>query len=159
MHPKRVFCSPGHHSEWMKKNNPSRKKEVRDKISATLKKIGHKPTIQGGNGKPRPVPEILLHTALGGAWINGYRVNTGTLPRSFEIDIVRLEGKIAIEVDGYSHCSLERQKQDRRKERILKKLGWKVLRFSNQEVLNGLDEVLEKVREFTTYKSQEVRHI
>ena len=45
--------------------------------------------------------------------------------------------KVAVEVDGGSHCSLERKDQDRRKGEWLTGEGWTVLRFSNQEVMAG----------------------
>ena len=47
-------------AERMRKNNPILKEETRVKVSRTLKKIGHKPTIQGGNGRPIPLPQRII---------------------------------------------------------------------------------------------------
>ena len=44
----------------MLKNNPMHKKEVRDKVSKALKRIGHKPIIRGGNGQKMPIPHETL---------------------------------------------------------------------------------------------------
>jgi len=42
---------------------------------------------------------------------------------------------IAIEVDGFSHCTTKRQEQDVKKQTVLKELGWSVYRVSNEEAI------------------------
>jgi len=151
-------------SNRMKKNNPMFKKETRDKMSNTLKYIGHKPRIQGGNGKEMPVSQRVLLVALGKGWYAEHVVLTKGImdsPYNYKIDIANPKKMIAIEVDGRSHCLLKRQEQDRKKEKILKKLGWIVLRFKNEEVMSNLDLVIKNIHATTTtsakvskYKSQ-----
>src|SRR4030042_4465108 len=55
-------------SSRMKKKNPMYDPKIRGKMSSTLRKIGHKPIKQGGNGKEMPVPQKMLMTALGEGW-------------------------------------------------------------------------------------------
>jgi len=75
------------------------------------------------------------------------------------IDIAILSAKLAIEVDGESHTdpkfsqllgkSLEqKQADDKLKDQQLQSLGWKVLRFSNEDVKNRLQEIIKKVSIF-----------
>jgi len=53
---------------------------------------------------------------------------------------------LAIEIDGNSHCLLSRQAQDRKKENFLKSLGWTVLRFTNQQVIEETKMCVEKIK-------------
>ena len=143
-------------SERMKKNNPMRKKETREKVSKTLKKIGHKPIQQGGNGKIMPIPQKILLEALGGGWCAEYSVATllrgkskEKYPTCYKIDIAHPLKKIAIEVDGTSHNSLIRREQDKKKTEFLEQLGWKVLRFKNDQILQSITSVLKDIPHFS----------
>lgn len=132
-------------SERMKKNNPMKNPLVREKVSAKLKAIGHKPKIRGGNGQVT-IPQLLLATALG--WEMEVPVKTlgkEGCPTSYKIDIANPTLKIGIEVDGNSHCSLERQAEDKKKTECLTSLGWNIVRFKNEEVLNNLSGCIDKV--------------
>jgi len=57
------------------------------------------------------------------------------LPNHYKIDVAFPDVKLGVEIDGASHGSLKRKAQDRKKEKALKLLGWKVLRFSNSVVM------------------------
>jgi very-short-patch-repair endonuclease len=48
---------------------------------------------------------------------------------------------LVIEVDGITHESEEAAKRDQQKDRDLEAVGFTVLRFSNWEVLNRIDDV------------------
>lgn len=50
-------------------------------------------------------------------------------------DFVIFSKKVVIEIDGASHETEERKKKDEQKDKDLIKLGYKVLRISNQHVL------------------------
>ncbi|MFZ4596337.1 MAG: endonuclease domain-containing protein [Verrucomicrobiaceae bacterium] len=67
-------------------------------------------------------------------------------PTCYKLDIGNRELMIAVEVDGKSHCSIERQAQDQKKEDLLQSLGWKVLRFTNAEVIRNLNGCVQEVR-------------
>jgi len=53
--------------------------------------------------------------------------------------------KLAIELDGYSHQFDKTRKKDKDKEEYLTKLGIKVLRFTDEQVLNNTDGVLKEI--------------
>lgn len=138
-------------SERMKARNPMRKKETREKVSRTLRRIGHAPAVRGGNGHPSSRAVSLLSTCCSPlGFVPEYAVRTGKktsnkYPTVYKIDLAHPVLKIAIEVDGSSHRALERQKQDRKKERFLTGHGWTVLRFTNQTVLTESGTVLSSI--------------
>ena len=137
-------------SDRMKKNNPMSKPEIREKMRLSLIEIGHSPKKRGGNGRGQTVPQAMLSSALG--WDYEYVIKTGSLkekynaPYHYKIDIANPKFKIAIEVDGNSHGALKRIEQDKRKEAFLKEIGWKVIRFKNQEILDDLKGCIKRVK-------------
>lgn len=124
-------------SESMRARNPMHRLDVRERVSQTLRDIGHQPPVRGGNGRGPTEPQRLLAEALG--WPMEHIVPTGQkgngIPTHFKLDIADPASMVAVEVDGLSHGAVERQKQDARKESFLRGRGWTVLRFSNQEVM------------------------
>jgi hypothetical protein len=132
----------------MKAKNPMRDPEVRAKMSETHKRIGHKPKFQGGNGRGPTEPQQRLAKALG--WPMEIAIRTlkkrgSGYPTSYKVDIADGANMIAIEVDGGSHLSLKGQAMDAKKTELLSSLGWTVLRFSNQEVMERLEECVQTV--------------
>jgi hypothetical protein len=119
-----------------KLKNPMHKLEAREKVSATLLSMGHRPPKQGGNGRGMTKVQAAMMGLLGAGWKAEYaektlKSNTQGYPHHYKIDIANPAMKIAIELDGMSHCALSRQAQDRKKDALLRSLGWKVLRLSN----------------------------
>lgn len=63
---------------------------------------------------------------------------------SYIVDFVCLERMLVVEVDGSQHQEQENYDNDRTKE--LKEMGFRVIRFWNNDVLNRIDSVLEAIR-------------
>ena len=131
-------------SERMKANNPMTRPEIREKVTETLRNIGHRPKVRGGNGAGLTEPQARLMELLATLEpIGEYAVKTGVkrnnnpnhYPTCYKIDIAIPAHMLAIEVDGNSHCALTRQAQDAKKADFLKSAGWNLLRFSNKEVM------------------------
>jgi very-short-patch-repair endonuclease len=59
-------------------------------------------------------------------------------------DFVALSLKLIIEIDGKIH--LKHKKKDEERTRRLEQLGFKIIRFKNEEVENDLERVLEIIR-------------
>ena len=133
----------------MNKNNQMKRPDVREKLSTTLRSMGWKPKIHGGNGTGPTVYQMLLASALG--WDMEVVVPTGHcrdgsgFPTCYKIDIANKNLKIAIEVDGMTHVSLLAQERDKKKEDFLVGKGWKVVRFTNSEVKKNLNNCVKKV--------------
>ncbi len=58
--------------------------------------------------------------------------------------------KVAVEIDGIQHEEENNKDYDKKRTAFLKKKKIKVIRFSNADVLNNLEEVLNKLYEFTS---------
>ena len=55
------------------------------------------------------------------------------------------KAKLIIEIDGSIHNDPSIKKMDEQREKDLKYLGYKIIRFTNQQVLNNLEKVVESI--------------
>ncbi len=62
-------------------------------------------------------------------------------------DFSCFEKKLIIELDGSGHAEPEVVLSDRGKQEFAESLGYKVIRFNNNDVQNNLDGVLERIRQ------------
>lgn len=58
-------------------------------------------------------------------------------------DFVCIENKLIIELDGSQH--LEQQEYDKERTKYLESLGYRVMRFWNNDVMNNLESVLTTI--------------
>jgi very-short-patch-repair endonuclease len=65
----------------------------------------------------------------------------------FVIDFYSPELRLAIEIDGDSHYQDGAAEYDRERQEFLESKGTQVLRFTNQEVYQNMDGVVERIRE------------
>ncbi len=121
--------------------NPMSDPEVRAKTSRRLKAMGHAPSVRGGNGRGMTEPQSMLMAVLGEPWQAEFAVSLGRrtpgYPTNYKLDLAHVEMQVGIEVDGFSHHS--RKALDVKKDEKLGSLGWKVLRFWNQEILDWIN--------------------
>ena len=66
----------------------------------------------------------------------------------FIVDFFCNKLQLAIECDGYSHEILEVWEKDKRKTKILNDLGVRVLRFSDHQIMNDLENVLLAIEDY-----------
>ena len=66
---------------------------------------------------------------------------------NFIVDFVCLSKRLVIEVDGGYHTDDTQQGLDEGRAEELKQLGFEVIRFTNEEVLNNLDKVVHQITE------------
>lgn len=64
---------------------------------------------------------------------------------AFIADFYCHELRLVIEVDGGYHANAEQQKLDASRSKELERLDCRIIRFSNQEVENNMQKVLEKL--------------
>ncbi len=64
----------------------------------------------------------------------------------FILDFYCHEKKLAIEIDGGYHLDEAQQQYDALRTEYLREMGVREIRFSNEEVLMQMDEVLEKMK-------------
>ena len=60
-------------------------------------------------------------------------------------DFSCFEKKLIIELDGSQHSETENKKRDKEKEEFIKKLGYRILRFNNNDVQNNIEGVMEAI--------------
>jgi len=65
----------------------------------------------------------------------------------FILDFYAKEPKLAIELDGSQHFSIENKKKDENRDAYVKTLGVFTLRFTNLEVLQNCDGVLFQIEQ------------
>ena len=63
------------------------------------------------------------------------------------VDFICLEQRLIIEVDGAYHCEPQQQEDDQIRTDILSNMGYKVIRFTNEEVLSNPKAVLKTIKE------------
>lgn len=76
----------------------------------------------------------------------GYKFRRQVVIEPYIVDFVCFEAKLVIELDGGQH-QLE-EKDDRERDDYLKRCGYRVLRFWNNEVIENIVGVLEEIRTY-----------
>ena len=87
----------------------------------------------------------LWKYALSAKQMKGYTFNRQRPIGNYVADFVCKELKIVIELDGISHLFEEVQDKDKEKEDFLSGLGYTVLRFSDEEVLKDMRNVIRVI--------------
>lgn len=62
------------------------------------------------------------------------------------VDFVCRESKLIIEVDGGYHSEPKQEESDAERSERLRALGYRVIRFSNDEILSHLEEVIKMIQ-------------
>ena len=64
---------------------------------------------------------------------------------AYIVDFICFEKMLIIEIDGGQHNASKQQAYDNRRTEYLKKLGYRVLRFWNNDVLTHFDTVMDQI--------------
>jgi very-short-patch-repair endonuclease len=92
--------------------------------------------------------EIRLWQYLSGKQMMGYDFHRQKPLDNYIADFFCHELMLVIEVDGYSHTFEEVVVKDLRKEERLRELGITTLRFTDEEVMQDIDNVLRTLEHF-----------
>jgi len=76
---------------------------------------------------------------------SGYKFRRQHPVDRFIIDFYCAEAKLLIEVDGASHLEPEQQEYDKLRTEYLEELGYKVIRFMNDEVKFNIHSVTNEI--------------
>lgn len=63
-------------------------------------------------------------------------------------DFFAYKAKLIIEIDGAYHEEREQKEDDRIRTCRIESLGYKVIRFRNEEIYNSLNNVLKEIQEY-----------
>ena len=77
--------------------------------------------------------------------IEGFRFRRQRPVGRFIVDFICLDARLIVELDGGQHA--ENVAHDKKRSAFLESLGYRVLRFWNNEVIENMDGVLERLRE------------
>jgi len=97
------------------------------------------------NRKHATQAEAALWEALRGSNL-GEKFRRQHIIGDFIVDFVSLSVKLVIEVDGGYHNDSEQKKADELRTEFLEKAGFKVLRFTNEQVLQDTDKTIEEIK-------------
>jgi len=89
--------------------------------------------------------EKVLWDALKNKRLNGYKFRRQHPILRFIADFYCYEAKLIVEVDGEIHNDLTNKEYDEGRTFELNEYGIKIIRFTNDEVSDNLNEVLNKI--------------
>jgi very-short-patch-repair endonuclease len=75
--------------------------------------------------------------------MGGFKFRRQYIIENFIVDFYCDEMKLVIEIDGDVHGYKNKAEHDKRKEDFLKARGYEVARYTNYEIYNNLENVLE----------------
>ena len=96
------------------------------------------------NRRPMTKAETVLWQELRGGKL-GVHFRRQHVMGTYIADFVSLKNHLVIEVDGEYHLSPEQQLLDAERTKYFERKGYRVIRFTNQEVINDLESVMSKL--------------
>ncbi|MBC8110693.1 MAG: dihydropteroate synthase, partial [Verrucomicrobia bacterium] len=91
--------------------------------------------------------EEVLWNALSGKKLENYKFRRQHIIGSYITDFVCLKEKLVIEIDGLIHQLPENKESDEQRTQWLNSKGFKVIRFTNDEVIGNFEATLDKIKE------------
>ena len=89
--------------------------------------------------------EIFLWSKLKRKQLSGYKFRRQYSINNYVVDFFCPEIKLAIELDGAVHGYESNIRKDKKRQNEIEALGIKVLRFSNCDIFENMDEVLNNI--------------
>jgi 5-methyltetrahydrofolate--homocysteine methyltransferase len=90
--------------------------------------------------------EKMLWNVLSNKGIENYKFRRQHIIGEYIVDFVCLEKRFVIEVDGSVHNELEQIEHDKQRTEWLESKGFKVIRYSNNQVLTDLFNTIESIK-------------
>jgi 5-methyltetrahydrofolate--homocysteine methyltransferase len=98
------------------------------------------------NNRANPTKaESILWELLKGKKLEGYKFRRQHFIGQYICDFVCLSKKLVIEIDGLIHQLPENKEKDEVRTGWLKKMGYEVIRYNNSEIIENIDEVMDKI--------------
>jgi very-short-patch-repair endonuclease len=89
--------------------------------------------------------EVELWARLRRGQLRGHRFRRQYSIGPYCVDFYCVQAKLAIELDGDSHFTPEAKQYDAQRQRYIGALGIRFLRFTNVEIYDNLDGVVEAI--------------
>ncbi len=91
--------------------------------------------------------EALLWDVLSNKKLDNHKFRRQHIVGSYIADFICLKKGLIVEIDGLIHQLPENKASDEERTKWLNEQGYRVVRFTNDEVLSNLDDVLERLKE------------
>ncbi len=91
--------------------------------------------------------ETILWDCLRGKKLEGFKFRRQHIIDQFIVDFVCLKRNLIVELDGKIHFTTDHKISDAERTERLKKLGFEVIRFTNEEVIGNIDATLNNIIE------------
>ena len=75
----------------------------------------------------------------------GYSFKRQHIVGMYIADFICIEARLIIEVDGGYHSQWEQMEVDANRTHVLEQMGFRVIRFSNEEIIGDIDNVLDVI--------------
>ena len=89
--------------------------------------------------------EVILWSHLRRGQLRGHRFRRQYSIGPFCVDFYCVQSKLVIELDGDSHFTPEAKSYDAQRQHYIESFGIRVLRFTNVELYDNLDGVVEAI--------------
>jgi very-short-patch-repair endonuclease len=95
--------------------------------------------------QPQTPAEQKLWARVRDRQLGGFKIRRQHIIDRFIIDFYCADRKLCIEVDGDSHTEPDQIEYDQARTKWLNEEGYRVVRFTNREVFNQIEAVLESI--------------
>jgi very-short-patch-repair endonuclease len=97
-----------------------------------------------------PKAEVLLWTRLKSKQLHGIKFRRQHSIGPYVLDFYCSTLKLAIEIDGDTHAGEQEAEKDRKRQRYIESFGIRFVRFTNFQVIENIESVLEEIVRHTS---------
>lgn len=98
-----------------------------------------------------PSEDILWQEVRNGK-LNGLKFKRQHSIGNYIVDFYCATARLVIEVDGEIHLAYDQQEKDKLRDENLIDMGFKIIRFTNDEIVFNIDSVIKKILEKSAKK-------
>ena len=100
--------------------------------------------------------EKLLWECLRGKNLQ-FKFNRQHIVGDYIVDFICIEKSLVVEVDGGYHSEYEQIQKDEMRTESLRRMGFRVIRFANEDVYGRIQDVIDKIKEELFKQKNEYR--
>ena len=76
-----------------------------------------------------------------------FKFNRQHIVGDYIVDFICIEKSLVVEVDGGYHSEYEQLQKDEMRTESLRRMGFRVIRFANEDVYGRIQDVIDKIKE------------
>ena len=76
-----------------------------------------------------------------------FKFNRQHIVGDYIVDFICIEKSLVVEVDGGYHSEYEQIQKDEMRTESLRRMGFRVIRFANEDVYGRIQDVIDKIKE------------